>query len=75
MTITIAALGLFTQIQVMTQGGPRDATSTMVFQAFRTGYTQQQTGLASAISMLFFLMVLAISLIQRYLTRDKDVPR
>jgi multiple sugar transport system permease protein len=74
-TITIAALGLFTQIQIMTQGGPLDSTSTLVFQAFRTGYTQQQTGYASAISMVFFALVLAVNLVQRYLTRDRDVPR
>ncbi len=74
-TITIAAFGLFTQIQVMTQGGPLDSTSTIVFQAFRTGYAQQQTGYASAISMVFFALVLAISLIQRYLTRDKEAVR
>lgn len=32
-TITIAALGLFVQIDVMTQGGPLDSTSTIVYQA------------------------------------------
>ena len=30
-TITIAAMSLFTQINMMTQGGPRDATTTVVF--------------------------------------------
>ena len=75
MTITIAAFGLFTQIQVITQGGPLDSTSTLVFQAFRTGYTQQQTGYASSISMIFFALVLGVSMIQRYLTRDNDLAR
>ena len=72
-TITIAALSLFAQIQVMTSGGPLDSTSTVVFQAVRAGYAQQQTGYASAISLVFFVLVLAISLTQRFLTRDKDV--
>ena len=72
-TITIAALSLFAQIQVMTSGGPLDSTSTVVYQAVRTGYSQQQTGYASAISLVFFALVLTISLTQRYLTRDKDV--
>ncbi|RJS45908.1 carbohydrate ABC transporter permease [Nocardioides cavernaquae] len=72
-TITIAALGLFAQIQVMTSGGPLDSTSTVVYQAVRTGYSQQQTGYASAISLVFFALVLSISLLQRFLTRDKDV--
>ncbi|WP_281893514.1 carbohydrate ABC transporter permease [Phytohabitans aurantiacus] len=71
-TITIAALSLFTQIHVMTGGGPLDATSTVVFQAVRVGYQQQQTAYASAISLVFFLLVLAVSLIQRWLTRERS---
>ena len=71
-TITIAAFGLFTQINVMTQGGPLDSTSTVVFQAVRTGYQQQQTAYASAISLVFFAIVLIVSLVQRFLTREKD---
>ena len=70
-TITIAAFGLFTQVNVMTHGGPLESTSTMVYQAVFTGYQQQETAYASAISLIFFLMVLAVSLIQRYLTREK----
>ncbi len=72
-TITIAAFALFSQVNIMTQGGPLDATSTLVFQAVRTGFQQQQTGYASAISLVFFAIVLAVSLVQRFLTRDKDV--
>lgn len=71
-TITIAALSLFAQIDVMTKGGPLDSTSTVVYQAVRSGYAQQETGYASAISLVFFALVLAVSLTQRYLTRDKD---
>lgn len=74
-TITIAAFSLFTQVNIMTQGGPLDATSTVVFQAVRTGFQQQQTGYASAISLVFFAIVLVVSLIQRYLTRDKEPRR
>ncbi len=71
-TITIAALGLFVQIDVMTQGGPVDSTTTLVYHAVRRGYREQQTGYGAAISLIFFVIVLAIAMIQRYLTRDKD---
>jgi multiple sugar transport system permease protein len=74
-TITIAAFSLFTQVNIMTQGGPLDSTSTVVFMAVRTGFQQQQTGYAAAISLVFFVIVLAVSLLQRYLTRDKDLKR
>lgn len=71
-TITIAALGLFVQIDVMTQGGPLDSTSTLVYHAVRRGYREQDMGYGAAISLIFFVIVLAISLIQRHLTREKD---
>ena len=54
-TITIAALGLFVQIDVMTQGGPSNATTTIVYHAVRKGYEQQEIGYAAAISLIFFV--------------------
>jgi ABC-type sugar transport system permease subunit len=71
-TITIAALGLFTQIDVMTQGGPLDSTSTVIYQAVQKGYKMQDIAYGSAISVVFFIFVLSVALIQRYLTREKD---
>lgn len=72
-TITISAFALFTQVNIMTQGGPLDSTSTLVLMAVRTGFQQQQTGYASAISLVFFALVLTVTVVQRYFTRDKDV--
>lgn len=69
-TITIAALGLFVQVDVMTSGGPQDATSTLVYHAVRKGYREQDMGYGSAISLIFFILVLTISLIQRRLTKE-----
>ena len=71
-TITIAALGLFVQIDVMTQGGPVNSTTTLVYHAVRRGYREQQVGYGAAISLIFFVLVLAIALLQRHLTREKD---
>ena len=70
-TITISALSLFSQVNVMTQGGPLDSTTTLVFMAVRTGYQQLATGYASAISLVFFVLVLTVAAIQRFLTREK----
>lgn len=74
-TITIAAFGLFSQVNIMTQGGPINSTTTLVFQAVRSGFQQQQTGYASAISLVFFVLVLVVTLLQRFLTRDKEAQR
>lgn len=71
-TITIAAFGLFTQVDVMTNGGPLDSTSSVIFYAVRQGWGQQNIAYGSAISLFFFLMVLTVALVQRWLTRDPE---
>lgn len=71
-TITIQALALFDQVNVMTQGGPLDSTTTIVYEAVQAGFRQQDTAYASAISLVFFAIVLLISVVQRHLTREKD---
>ncbi|MBU1175445.1 MAG: sugar ABC transporter permease [Alphaproteobacteria bacterium] len=69
--ITMQAFALFSQIDVMTKGGPLDATQTLVFQAVERGYGKQDISGGSAISVILFFMVLAISLTQRFLTRER----
>ncbi|RME73974.1 MAG: sugar ABC transporter permease [Chloroflexi bacterium] len=71
-TITMQAFGLFTQIDVMTRGGPLNATTTVIFQAVQRGFEKQDIAYGSAISVVFFIMVLSVALIQRYLTRERD---
>ncbi len=70
--ITMQAFALFAQIDVMTNGGPLDSTQTIVFQAVERGYGKQDISGGSAISVILFVIVLTISLIQRYLTREKN---
>lgn len=69
--ITMQAFALFAQIDVMTNGGPLDSTTTIVFQAVERGYGKQDISGGSTISVVLFLIVLTISLTQRYLTREK----
>ncbi|SHI98808.1 carbohydrate ABC transporter permease [Wenxinia saemankumensis] len=69
--ITMQAFALFAQIDVMTNGGPLDSTQTLVFQAVERGYGRQDISGGSTISVVLFLLVLTISLIQRWLTRER----
>jgi multiple sugar transport system permease protein len=70
-TITMAAFGLFAQIDVMTRGGPLDSTTTVIFQAVQRGFEKQDIAYGSAISVVFFVMVLTVALIQGFVTREK----
>lgn len=69
--ITMQAFALFAQIDVMTNGGPLDSTQVLVFQAVERGYGKADISGGSAISVILFVIVLCISLIQRYLTRER----
>lgn len=69
--ITMQAFALFAQVDVMTNGGPLDSTQTLVFQAVERGYGKQDISGGSTISVILFLIVLTISLIQRFLTRER----
>ncbi len=69
--ITIAAFQLFTQPFVMTSGGPSGATTTVVLDIVKQGFTEQNIGYAAAISVIFFLFIIAISLGQMYVTRER----
>ncbi|TWI69255.1 carbohydrate ABC transporter membrane protein 1, CUT1 family (TC 3.A.1.1.-) [Pseudoduganella lurida] len=64
---TLLAFGLFTQIDVMTAGGPLDSTSTVVYHAVRSGFREQDVGYGSTITLVFFGIVLGLSVLQRVL--------
>jgi len=71
---TILAFKLFTQVWVMTKGGPQGATKTIIVLLYEEGFKMLRVGYASSIGVLFFLIVLAVSLIQRvYLKEERAV--
>ena len=69
---TILAFRLFTQVDIMTQGGPRDATTTVVYHAVQRGFVDQNIGYAAAISVVFFIIVLVIALVQRRVLTSEE---
>jgi multiple sugar transport system permease protein len=57
-------LGAFDMINVMTQGGPLDASNVFVFNIWRTAFQYFQMGYASAMAYILFLIVLAFTIFQ-----------
>lgn len=68
---TIQAFGLFTQVDVMTRGGPQGSTSTVMYHAVTKGFREQDIAYGSAISVIFFLVILGIALFQKRLFDGK----
>ncbi|HKJ22123.1 MAG TPA: sugar ABC transporter permease [Gammaproteobacteria bacterium] len=67
----ILAFRLFDQVQIMTQGGPNDATATVMLKAVQAAFERQQVARASAMTVVFFVIVLAITWVQRRLVRHE----
>ena len=64
---TIYSLKLFTQVYMLDDRLPKDVTS-LVYLMYDAGFTDKRVGYASALAVVFFIMVLAISLIQNKIT-------
>jgi multiple sugar transport system permease protein len=71
MTTTILAFKLFTQVELLTKGGPSGVTDTLVRFIYLTGFRQGKVGIAAAAAVFFFLIVLCISLVQRRLVKEE----
>jgi ABC-type sugar transport system permease subunit len=70
-TTTIGTFRMFTEVFVMTLGGPRYSTYTIVYNIYKVGFVQNEMGYAAAISILLLLIVLTISLVQMRLVRTE----
>ncbi len=68
---SIAAMKVFEEVYVMTQGGPLDATKTLVFYIYESAFSEFEMGYAAAIGVVLFLITLVLSTINLRLTRDK----
>lgn len=71
---TIRSFQVFTEIYVMTKGGPsNNATTTLVYEVYRNAFDRTDTmGYASAIAYVTFILILGVSLIQMKLLGAKE---
>lgn len=70
MITMIQAMKLFTQPYVMTQGGPKNSTRTLVYYIYTQGFQQGNFGYACAIAAVFFLIVVVMSLSMKKLIAE-----
>ncbi|MGE5576412.1 MAG: carbohydrate ABC transporter permease [Syntrophothermus sp.] len=61
---TISSFQVFTNIYLMTQGGPQFATMTLVYMIYDMAFKQFQFGPASALGVVLFLIIFAFALVQ-----------
>ncbi|MCI6189689.1 MAG: sugar ABC transporter permease [Clostridium sp.] len=72
LTITIGAFKLVVQPMVMTGGGPAFSTYSMVYDIYETGTVNWDMGYASAMAIIFAILVIILAGIQNWLTNRKE---
>jgi multiple sugar transport system permease protein len=74
--ITIGLIGtfqVFDQIWVMSEGGPQKTTTTIAYLIYLEGFKQGRgLGYACAIAIILLAVIMALYLIQREFTTDRD---
>jgi raffinose/stachyose/melibiose transport system permease protein len=74
MIITIAgAFLVFNEVQVMTSGGPNNASHTLGTWLYKSAFFNDQMGYAAAIAVVIFAITLVASILQLNLNRGKAV--
>jgi putative chitobiose transport system permease protein len=68
---SIAAMKVFEEVYVMTQGGPLDSTKTLVYAIYESAFVEFEMGYASAIGVVLFLLTLVFSLINLRFLRER----
>ncbi|AXK36005.1 sugar ABC transporter permease [Streptomyces armeniacus] len=68
----LASLKIFDQVYLMTGGGPDDSTRPVLQYVYQQGFTGYRIGYASAVSYIFFALILLVSLVQPWLARRKE---
>jgi multiple sugar transport system permease protein len=56
---------------VMTQGGPSDSTTVLMFEVYRNAFVYFRLGYASAVSTLLLAMMLVVVVVQFRLLRPR----
>ncbi|GIM28827.1 ABC transporter permease [Clostridium polyendosporum] len=68
---TIQAFKLFQQPFIMTGGGPNGSTETVVQLIYKEGFQYRNAGYSSAIAIIFFLIIITISIGMQKLLTEK----
>jgi len=78
LVLTLGLIGtwqVFDQIYVMSKGAPGKTTLTPAFLSYQTSFNNNEWGQGSAIAFILFAIIVGMTLVQRFVLRDKDDAR
>lgn len=68
----IAATKVFEEVFIMTQGGPRNSSKTLVFYVYERAFRDLEISYACTIGLVMFLIILTLSIIRLSLSRKTE---
>jgi multiple sugar transport system permease protein len=74
LVLTLGLIGtwqVFDQIYIMSQGSPAKTTLTPAFLSYQASFRSNEWGQGAAIAFILFIIIVTLSLIQRWLLREK----
>lgn len=70
-TGAIAALQVFAQVLMLTDGGPGISTQVVVYRVYTSAFRDFDFGLSSAMALILFIAIMVITLAQKYFARQE----
>jgi ABC-type sugar transport system permease subunit len=67
----ISTLRIFSQVYVMTNGGPAGSSSSVIHYIYSTAIVRNLFGYSAAVSMMLFVTILAVTVLQRFIIRER----
>lgn len=74
-TTLISSMQVFDVVQVMTEGGPSNATNVMNLYIYQEAFVRSRAGSAAALSIILFVLLLILTIVQRMLTKEGATSR
>lgn len=69
----IAGLKAFDYPFMMTNGGPGTSTNTLMYMVFKIGFNERRMGMASALSVISFFVIILITICMLYIMNKREV--
>ncbi len=67
----ISTLRIFSQVYVMTNGGPASSSTSVLYEIYTVAIRNQKFGFAAAVSMMLFAVILIVTLLSRAVVRER----
>jgi multiple sugar transport system permease protein len=68
----ISTLRVFSQIYIMTNGGPAGASASVIQYVYQIGFSKYQLGYAASLSLMLFATILVVTFVELRVFRERS---